>query len=477
MRRRSTLILCALAFLHLGGSAQAQNWRPFAAGRTYHYRQTATQAGQPDRLFTLQVDSVYVQGADSVFCFNRVNVPDPANHFGAPAWARANLFGGWLYWNAGSGEARFRSQGRQPEVVVQTRAVVGQSWGFAPGVTAQVLARQPRTTHGRADTVLVIGLSDGRQLQLSRRWGLLAGPNFDAYIGRTNYTTSLQALDLLLTAIPELGIGTADLRWDAIYDLRAGDRLWYRATWRAPWLAYRLHEHRQRTIVGRRVLAGGMYRIEFTEVLRQEYWSANQARLDSVQFTANRAGADTIRTWGRPLLTGHPGNADVNVDPALEYADTLGGLPVVESRLAIIDVYNSDSYAPGLGQVRVSREGMNLINGLQRLTGFDKGGVQWGQTTTPLGVEEPPTAGWAMLSPNPSAAAREPVLWLTSGRAQTASLLLYDALGRVVWGKEAVLTRGEQCVRIAMTDRPAGVYRLRVVLADGRQRVLPLVRE
>jgi hypothetical protein len=58
-------------------------------------------------------------------------------------------------------------------------------------------------------------------------------------------------------------------------------------------------------------------------------------------------------------------------------------------------------------------------------------------------------------------------------------LALYDATGRTVWQQtSAVLGAGPQrlAVGVGVALTP-GLYRLRVTLADGRQRLLPLVRE
>lgn len=493
---RTVYLLLGVLLLGLEGwRANAQNYRPFGPQRTYHYQ----TAGTPAHLHTFRVDSVYAAGSDSIFCFNRTN-GYLASVGGGQSYprpmSRRNVFGGFQRWSAATGEAVFTAADTTAAVRLLTQAAVGQSWAFTPAVQATLVSRQAGQLLGQPDTVLTIHLSDGMTIQLARRYGLLAGPGFDYYLGRS-YEPSLVQRPFVLAGVPELALGTADLRWSSIWDLRPGDDLYYQASSTGeiatPGGTSARSRYRLR-ILGRQLNATGdslrftADRTEMQDLFSAIYWSGTQqtryAHQPLHRFTVPLEGAT-------PMLTAVPNENQGAAFfpsgswPAVLHPDTLDNHATFGNRF-YFEGGSTVRYAAGLGQVYEHRYWMDdpTIPGSghhvsYRLTGFVKNGHAWGDTAAiVLGTPPPRQLVPVTLLPNPSESTdRPPLLTCSLDEPQVVTLALYDALGRQLWTHTQQLMAGEQ--RLPINSRPLtpGLYRLRLTLADGRQRVLALVRQ
>ncbi|HYE77504.1 MAG TPA: hypothetical protein VEI97_05930, partial [bacterium] len=425
------LVFCLAAGLPGAEVARAQNWRPFGEGRTYHYREAGGAAGVADTLYTFRVDSAYVQGGDSVWCFNRTG----GSPHGIARGMRINLFGGWMQWNPMTGEARMGAEGTAVSATLLTRAAVGQTWAFTPTVQATMTGRQATTTLGLADTVATISLSDGQTVQLSRRLGVVSGPGFDYYLGRT-HLRGLRRRALTLAAVPEVAPSELDTRWEGIWSWQVGDELYYRT--RSSFEDYNIMNPQppsstlgmQQLIVrGRRVSANEDTIMFDLEEVANLAWYGNSFWGGAPAFTMYTSGQiirqRVVRDQVPTLLTGVPGLIPSHhhfayAEPAWQRADTFLNRPVTELHVMVPDWGSDVAYAPGLGAVLERWEGGVNSWSMQEslLVGYVSGALRWGNTSVPqpLGVGDAAVALPAGLLPNPSAAGQEAALVLTLER-------------------------------------------------------------
>lgn len=479
-------LLLGVGLLGLAGAraAQAQNYRPFGPGRTYHYREASAVAGGSDSLYTFRVDSLgALPGGDSLLRFNKTSRLYSTG-YSPGREQRVNLYGGWMRWNAATGTARFGAAHSSTTVELQTRAVIGQSWPFTPSVQATITARVVQTVLGQPDSVLTISLSDSNTIRLSRRYGIVSGPDFTFYLGQTyRPAPPTQLHTLTLAGLPEAGLPGVDLTWPALVDLQPGDSLFYR-NWNFESSSSSCimitcagnDSHWQEAIVvrGRQLSASGD-----TLTVQVDYVTANGA-IPTWPLRFTRFNPALSAAGAAPGLGGMTGTYAI-----MQHLDSLGGLPEARMNALIPDAGSDRWYAPGLGCTYQRDSYAFCCFGFneKRLIGFYKSGTQirWGDTRLP-----PPLSAStaiirlpASLAPNPAPAGAAPALSFTLDQPQAVSLTLYDAVGRVVWRQTmAGLAAGPQRLPVAGgAALTPGLYRLRVTLADGRQRLLPLVRE
>ena len=495
-----TFAIAGLLGLATAPAARAQNFRPFGPGRTYHYQETAAQAGAADSLFTFRVDSVALSGTDSVFYFNRT-APLPGPWSAPPTdFRRINLFGGWMRWNGATGVATFGAADTTATVELRTRAAAGTSWPFTDSLTAAITSVRVSGAP-TPDTILTITVSDGRRIEVSRGWGLLESPAFDYYLGRT-YSAVRRPRRLELAAVPEVGVGTADMRWEAMCDLQPGDTLYYYDRQSVEGLlgpgqiSYSIRSWDEIAVQQRQPSLNG-------DTLRFDcQLTRSSIRYDDAAFlfpdtTTFVSGVAFPLMFVRPasgFMTGtsigglaRPGGLGDN-DGALGYRhpDSLANRPQLLSQWVAIDVSGGSAYAAGLGEVRSEFfvGGAGYTYSLRRLIGFvkDNGATRWGNTTAPQPLAVSPDLASrlpASLAPNPAPAGTAPTIAFTLDQPQAVALALYDAVGRTVWQQTTgTLGTGSQRLPVATgVSLTPGLYRLRLTLADGRQRLLPLVRE
>ncbi|MBC7447007.1 MAG: T9SS type A sorting domain-containing protein [Hymenobacteraceae bacterium] len=494
MLNRTLLLAAGLLSLTAAPTARAQNYRPFGPGRTYHYRQTAPTASVADSLFTFRIDSIAASGNAEVLYFNRT-IPGP-DFDTRIAGRRVNVFGGWMRWQDSTGTAIFGAADTTATVEIRTREARQTPWTFAGTLTAMITRRSVDRVFGQLDTLLSIRISDGRTLLLSRRFGIVDGTNLGYYLDRP-VAGRRPRRDLVLTAIPEVSPEGIDLRWDAIYDLQPGDTLHYfvRDSYEqispGPGQAsYSARNWEMVTVRQRQASANGdtlRFACQLTR-RRTQYDNPDFAGNDTTTYDANVPyPIVAIRPPGG-FLTG------TRIDPyafgpsvgavGWQRPDSLANLPQLSVTNQFVDATSSATFATGLGEVAstqfVGGAGNSYVT--RRLIGFVKsnGARRWGNTAVPQPLAAPTDRVRlpGSLAPNPAPAGTAPVLTFTLDQPQAVSLVLYDAVGRVVWQQKPVLAAGSLRLPIAADAALApGLYRLRVTLADGRQRLLPLVRE
>lgn len=471
----------------LSPAATAQSWRPFGPARTYHYRET-------DSLYTFRVDSVGLAASgDTVYYFNATS-PLTSMYPTTPL-SRRNVFGGWLRWSAATGEARINSSASGRTVLLRPRAVVGSSWVFesSTGVTATVAARGMSTVLGQRDSVATVILSTGDTLRLAKRLGLVSGPSFDSFLGQT-YLPQLRARALTLAGLPEAGVLGADLRWESIWDWQPGDQFFY-----ADSMTFE-----DFNVMNPQPSASAAGWSQLTVTARHATGTSDSIRLtiDEIQSTITYPTAD----WTGPATTSYAtlGGIDLSLtrdqDPELltgtarwsasgqvlgitQQPARFGGRPVARCEAIVPDALRRADYAPGLGYVlQINSGGVSAI-GRQtvRLIGYVKnnGALRWGDTRLPQPLAAPTALGTALhatLSPTVAGPEADARLTLAPAQPTTATLALYDGLGRVMWQQQAAVPGGEQVIAVPTRALAPGIYRLRVQCADGRHCTLPLLR-
>ena len=228
--------LLAALLLFTGLGAHAQAWRPFRPGLIYTYEVPGVSStGRFATLgaYTLRLDSAYVTAAgDSAWAFNRVMretsgyVPGNSNAVRFRK-SRNNLFGQRLVWQPGSWEYTLETitEGATQAgatLRLRPRAAVASTWvaNASLGINATLTSRGLQTVSGQPDTVATITLSTGPVVRLSRRFGLLEGPQWLALSGTPPQWIATQ----LPTSLAQSPYSPLHL-----FDMQPGDEIGYSA--------------------------------------------------------------------------------------------------------------------------------------------------------------------------------------------------------------------------------------------------------
>lgn len=168
--KKSAFVLgiCCLFSLSLS----AQDWNLVLAGSKYNFRLN----GASFVTNTIQVDGALVLGPDSVFWLS----PKKGVTFSSSPYVGlvGNILGDTIVKHPGSVyECRFKpiTDFTYPQVntILRTKADIGASWEYKPGVTATVTEQKDTLCWGFPDSIKTISLSDGKVIRLSKRFGVV----------------------------------------------------------------------------------------------------------------------------------------------------------------------------------------------------------------------------------------------------------------------------------------------------------------
>lgn len=187
------LFLCCILFFALAFPIFSQDWNLVTTGGIYNFGSAGSLAVES----TIRVDGAIAAGADSVF---RIS---PQRAITISAWPGAGIVGTFL------GDTiikrpdftyvcKFKAVPFTFDTAtrfIRTKAEVGDSWLFKTGVTATVLQKEAATTLGMEDSIKVISLSNGENMRLSKRFGLLSLGSRDL-IGLQSQATGVQVPSL-----------------------------------------------------------------------------------------------------------------------------------------------------------------------------------------------------------------------------------------------------------------------------------------
>lgn len=104
--------------------------------------------------------------------------------------------------------------------LLQTQATTGQSWAWGAGVTATVDTVKWEAVLSQGDSVKHIALSNGQEIKLSRRFGLVKGHPFKPLVDQWG---NPDTLSFHLADIPMFGMGMHLPTFDELYQHQPGD--------------------------------------------------------------------------------------------------------------------------------------------------------------------------------------------------------------------------------------------------------------
>ena len=170
-----------------------QNWIPVNPDYKYNYRHDTAQYITN----TIYIDSIEIINGDSVFYLNRImSACDTCTS---------------LPWGTGYYQLKNQPQFLQKKIIridedvwmfddtarfyLKPGAESGESWVFdsIQNITAQVDQKYLGTIFNIQDSIKRISLSDGRELSISRNYGIVA---FDINVGESIYLEGIEGLDL-----------------------------------------------------------------------------------------------------------------------------------------------------------------------------------------------------------------------------------------------------------------------------------------
>ena len=503
--RRMRPLLAALLLSATFG-ARAQAWRPFRPGLIYAYSGAGSSL-----IYTLRVDSAYVTASgDSVYAFNRLLRTSTSNNYPRGAVkSRDNLFGALVRWRPGQASYTLEALAQndvQAAVSLELfpRAPIGMTWSASSQTarTATMVSRALETiSSGVQDTVAVISLTNpAAMVRLSRRYGLLAGPQ---WLGGA---TGVQLEQALLPATVEQSV-YSPLR---LFDVQVGDEFGYEVFDLGVTPVQCTNDKTLRRITGRRLTADSLI-ITYQEQWRhQEFGYAGYcfpavAQVTYYPITVQRwALARAGNQWqpnagpiqpaalrlltgeyyagispsyllvGRPVGTAGLGNcgggSTVSYSPYyLQNGSQSSATPVYATGLD----YQAWQYAfkPGMTSVGEYWNGQiysrKLVNGTIVICGSPQAFVNL------LPSRAAQAATLATLHPNPAAEAA--VLTLAAPARPGQTLRLTDALGRTVW--TTPVAAGQTAVTVPLAGQPAGLYLLHLNGADAQAAPWKLMHE
>lgn len=502
--------LLAAMSLFMGWSAQAQQpWRPFRPGLIYTYEVPgATSNGRFATLgvYTLRLDSAYVTASgDSAWAFNRV-MRDVSGYTPGNSNAsrfrksRNNLFGQRLLWQPGSSEYALETVTEGTAQVgaalrLRPRAPVASSWvaNSALGLNATLTSRSLQTVNGQLDTVATITLSTGPVVRLSRRFGLLEGPQWLALSGTPPQWVATQLPAPLNQTL------YSPLR---LFDLQPGDELGYRFDGSIVMPVACTWSRSLSRILTRRQVNDSLVYTYITQNRDENSGGPGCGTPAGVTYSGIGTGrwAFSLKTGKSrefidlPMLAGEyrlsgagsvsisrgivqfqPGGGGCGENQLLAYEQlfsfgsqngngVFGGIP---------DLFTQSLFSVSLGLGIVLRGETYLAyyrrtrNGMTTTCGSPLAFVNL------LATRAAQAAALATLHPNP--AAESVTLALAQPARPGQRLRLTDALGRPVWS--GPVASGQTIASVPLAGQPAGLYLLHLISADGTSATWKLTHE
>lgn len=209
-------VLFYLVFLSLNGFAQ--NWSLIQEDNVSFYLPNETIIGElynaHRNIISIRIDSINIDGGDSIFHFNRVLKESTECEYGyalhQPQFLQAEVkkIATDYYF---SGNESF---------IIKSRASLAEQWNFNDTITATVAQLDTQTVFGILDSVRTISLSSGDSIQVSKHFGIL---RFPYIFGRSDYFYRLAGLK---TPITDYGTTIANTK-DIFGGLQAGDKFEY----------------------------------------------------------------------------------------------------------------------------------------------------------------------------------------------------------------------------------------------------------
>ena len=496
MKHACLYVVLALATLFSTPAVRAQQaWRPFRPGLIYAYKEVSGPS--TNLIYTLRVDSAYATASgDSVYAFNRRlrTAPSTPGAFNPMARSPNNLFGAMLRWRPGQ-------RGYILEALAQAgvqaaasftlfpQAAVGSTWvaSTQPAQTATLVSRSWQTvSSGVQDSVAVINISGAtpQTLRLSRRFGLLAGPQ---WLGGAAGAQLEQAL-------PPAAFAQSLYNPLRFFDVQAGDEFGYSEV--DVMATVQCFDNKiLRRITGSRLTPDSLI-ITYLEQTRYERFyfpgpcnspaSLIISPVVTKRWALSRTGNQWLPGWPVQLAALRLLTGEYRVNSPGGFPALLVGAPI-NSGGACNSVGRGVSFGP---YYAMQAGGNAYVMGLDNLNwqyAFGPGvtiaaepnymmiysrKTVGGVTTTCgsslafvnlLPARAAQAAALATLHPNP--ATDQATLTLARTARSGHTLRLTDALGRTVW--QAAVPVGATTLAVPLAGQPAGLYLLHLSGAGG----------
>jgi hypothetical protein len=183
---RNLLVSCL--FLLLVSFAAAQSYRPFYGGenQTFRYLMEGTNISSVQHFHT-RIDSVGTMAGDSVWFFPMLarKIPNSSSYL----LDNESDLGAFVVERA-SGVFEFHSLETGDTIFIETQLPLNASWTFRSNasITAEITSRTLGTVFGSTtDSILVISLSDGKEILLSQNYGMVEYPRLSTYFRNDPY--------------------------------------------------------------------------------------------------------------------------------------------------------------------------------------------------------------------------------------------------------------------------------------------------
>ncbi|WP_375416422.1 hypothetical protein [uncultured Hymenobacter sp.] len=470
--------------------AQVTAWRPFRPGLVYAFR-----TAKADIIFTLRVDSVYADGPDSVYRFNRTLRQLDGSRY-VPT--TNNLFGARMRFRPGSGTYTFfldaDTLGPARQWTLQTEGAVGSSYEQPAGQragTARVASREERQIlPGVRDLTLTLRTQpDGDTLVFSRRHGAVQLP-------RNLYRGQPGSQPLYLADVP-VPIGESKYYSPTVlFNYQPGDEFGFRTEdWINPFPCFITYTLRR--ILTRQQSTDSLSYTYLEQIRHQAVSGLDCGSTNTTSFTpvTTKRLAISLRTGQSPqfpylglfTLEYKRASAGQSDRQAIQ-----AGLPIIMSRasgcqetdfsVSNVRLYPQSGtsvalkvfvpgidylawlqgFAPAVGLVYVYQDNLacsrrQLSNGQRSECGT------CGDFVTLLPARAARAAAAATLHPNPAAGSAATLTLAAPARPDT-TLSLTDALGRRVWSTS--VGAGQTALPVPLAGRPAGLYLVQL-LAPG----------
>ncbi len=199
----------------------AQDYNPLRKGLTYQYA-TANR----DTLITLRVDSVYAVGPDSIFELDKKYLGN-GSYSGPLPWESkvTNILGKKII-KSPKGVYSFITS--DDTLLLMTASPVNTSWVFSKkrNLQATVISKSYENILGVMDSLVTIGLSNGKEIKISKSLGLVSTTiSFEYLLPDYIYEYScINFSSYRLDAIKELKLGTYFATIENIYNFEIGDK-------------------------------------------------------------------------------------------------------------------------------------------------------------------------------------------------------------------------------------------------------------
>lgn len=472
-------LLLLLALCAISSQISSQDWRPIPNGYKAHFRIDTADV----ITHSVWVDSVEVVNGDSVFYLNRVIGPcetcptDPKNcgdQGGLPCnyWMNSQQFLQRRITKRNDSSWYF---GGSNPFVLFPEAHLYSSWMFdsTQNIIAAIVSIRRDSVFGEIDSIKRIALTDGNHIEVSKNHGILTFPDF---IFLKKYElVGLEGNRLLGEQVPSY--------WD-LFHYEEGDIIHLKVDDYNYGIGDESHSF-SRFHYWKTEREGDS--IKYHQLYEYKYsWSLPPGPPPSVTYHATQSTYYLHESWAKNKKY-YPGQiVPVGYDqysPIFLKRDSRFGVGVMLGEKDMWDdgQLTLDSISPGLFDFSLNHKSQILMPGMgkveenrwgfehgyhKRLIGYRKHGVSVGWLH-PMAVDPEVNLLSFSLTPNPT----NGIIHLNWETSKPVILTIHNALGQRLDTRRDVLqyapTGGRQSYMIDLSDRPTGLYFIR--LTDGEK--------